>query len=92
MPAPDNSENSDNKGEDPMRFSLAIVCLLACGNAAWAQSAVSNQRDGNGNLVRNNGVTSPGSVNQGSVNSGAIRNAPIPPPTNGAGSAKGAVR
>jgi hypothetical protein len=75
-----------------MKFSLVIFCLLACGNAASAQSAVSNQRDGNGNLVRNNGVTSPGSVNQGAVNNGAIRNAPIPPTTNGVGSAKGAVR
>ena len=75
-----------------MRFSLAIFCLLVCGNAAWAQSGVSSQRDGNGNLVRNNGVTSPGSVNQGSVNNGAIRNAPMQPATNGVGSAKGAVR
>jgi hypothetical protein len=75
-----------------MRFGLAIFCLLACGNAAWAQSGVSNQRDGSGNLVRNNGVTSPGSVNQGSVNNGAIRNAPIQPATNGAALAKGAAR
>ena len=75
-----------------MRLSLAIFCLLACGNAAWAQSAVSNQRDGSGNLVRNNGVMSPGSVNQGVVNNGAIRNAPIQPATNGIGTAKGAGR
>jgi hypothetical protein len=76
-----------------MRFSfLVIFCLLACNNAAWAQSGVSNRRDGNGNLVRDNGVTLPGGVNQGSVNNGAIRNAPMQPTANGVGVAKGAVR
>jgi hypothetical protein len=71
---------------------LAIFCLLACVNTVWAQSGVSNQRDGNGNLVRNNGVTSPGGVNQGPVNNGASGNAPMRPTTNAIGLAKGAVR
>jgi hypothetical protein len=75
-----------------MKLSLVMFCLLALGNVVWAQSAVSNQRDGNGNLMRNNGVTSPGGVNQGTVNNGAIRNAPPPQPTNGIGIAKGAGR
>ena len=76
-----------------MRFSFFVIfCLLACNNAAWAQSGGSNRRDGNGNLVRDNGVTLPGGVNQGSVNNGAIRNAPMQPTANGVGVAKGAVR
>jgi hypothetical protein len=72
-----------------MRFKLAMVCLLACGNAAWAQSGVSNQRDAYGNLVRDNGTTSPRSVNQGPVNNGPIRNTPAQPPI---GSARGPGR
>jgi hypothetical protein len=73
-------------------MSLAMVCLLACGNAAWAQSGVSNQRDGSGNLVRDNGTMSPRGVNQGPTNNGPIRNAPMQPATNGIGTAKGAGR
>ena len=74
------------------RLSLVMFCLLAGGNAAWAQSGVSNQRDGSGNLVRDNGTMSPRGVNQGPANNGPIRNAPMQPATNGIGAAKGAGR
>jgi hypothetical protein len=67
-----------------------MFCALACGNAAWAQSGVSNQRDAYGNLVRDNGPMSPRSVNQGPVNIGPIRNAPAQPTTGGIASGKGA--
>ena len=41
-----------------MKFAFVIFGLLACLTAAHAQvqNGVSNARDANGNLVRNNGI------------------------------------
>ncbi|MDB5604549.1 MAG: putative exported protein of unknown function [Bradyrhizobium sp.] len=75
-----------------MRLMLAMFCLLACGNAAWAQNGISNQRDASGNLLRDGGATSPRSVNPGAVNNGPVRNVPTQPTTNNTSTAKGAVR
>jgi hypothetical protein len=67
-----------------------VVCLIACSNAAWAQSGISNQRDIYGNLGRDNGASR--SLNQGPVNLGPIRNAPAKPPTTNPGAPKGASK
>jgi hypothetical protein len=75
-----------------MRVTVAIFCLLACSNGAWAQYGVSNQRNAYGNLVRDSGATSPRNVNQGPANNGPIRNSPAQPISNGGGSAKGSGR
>ncbi len=64
-----------------MRFTLAIFCILACAGSAWAQYGVSNARDGNGNLIRNNGANPGRVVNQGPINNGPISTAPAQPPT-----------
>jgi hypothetical protein len=73
-----------------MRFPLTVICLIACGTSAGAQSGVSNQRNMYGNIVRDTGSYAPNGVNQGPVNNGPIRNAPAQPPTTNA--AKGAPR
>jgi hypothetical protein len=55
--------------------------MLACGTSALAQYGVSNVRDGNGNLIRNNGANSGRVINQGPNNNGPISAAPAQPPT-----------
>jgi hypothetical protein len=70
-----------------VRFGLAMLCLLACGPSAVAQSGVSNQRDAYGNLIRNTGGYSVRGVNQG-----PIRNSSAQPPTANVGTAKGTGR
>jgi hypothetical protein len=74
-----------------MRLRLAILGLIACSTSALAQSGVSTQRDGYGNLLRDSGAYQTRGVNQGPINNGPIRNAPAQPPTN-ASAAKGATR
>jgi hypothetical protein len=64
-----------------MKVTLVFLSLVILGSPALAQSGVSNQRDMNGNLVRNSGAAS-GGVNQSTPNNGAIRNAPIQMRTN----------
>jgi hypothetical protein len=76
--------------QGPMRLRLVVVCLIACSNAAWAQSGVSNQRDMYGNLVRDNGASR--SLNQGPVNLGPISKAPARPPATHADAPKGASK
>jgi hypothetical protein len=73
-----------------MRYLIAFLCLLAVSNSALAQYGVSNQRNGQGNLVRDSGPYSPTGVNQGPINNGPIRDKPAQPPTSNAG--KGASR
>jgi hypothetical protein len=68
-----------------MKFTLSILCMFACSTSAFAQYGVSNERDGYGNLVRNNGVnqlrTSPQALRNNP--NGPINNVPnSPPPTN----------
>jgi hypothetical protein len=64
-----------------MRLALTIFCMIACGGPALAQYAVSNARDGNGNLIRsNNGTNSGRVINQGPINNGPISAAPAQPP------------
>jgi hypothetical protein len=75
-----------------MRFTLAIICLVGCSSAGWAQYGVSNQRDMYGNLARDSGTYAPRGVNQGPVNNGPIRNAPTQPTTINAGTAKGTAK
>jgi hypothetical protein len=72
-----------------MRLKLAIVCLVACGGAAQAQSGVNTQRDAQGNLVRDNGNYAQRGINQGPVNNGQIRNAPAQPPVSNANQRNG---
>ena len=57
-----------------MRFTLAIVCMLACAASALAQNGITNTRDGSGNLVRNTGMNPVRGSNQapGSSPNGAI--------------------
>ena len=64
-----------------MKVTLVFLSFVVLGDPALAQSGVSNQRDMNGNLVRNGGAAS-GGVNQSTPNNGAIRNAPIQTRTN----------
>jgi hypothetical protein len=72
-----------------MRFTFAMIALIACGGSALAQSGISSQRDRYGNLVRDGGTTAPGGVNQGPPNNGAIRNGPAQPTTSNAGPVRG---
>jgi hypothetical protein len=78
--ADERQELSSEMGK-PMALKLAIVCVLACSGPALAQSGITNQRDAQGNLVRDNGTYAQRGVNQGPVNNGPIRNAPPQPPT-----------
>jgi hypothetical protein len=64
-----------------MKVTLVFLSLVILGDAALAQSGVSNQRDMYGNLPRSGGAASTG-INQSVPNNGAIRNAPIQTPTN----------
>ena len=68
--------------------------MVACGTSAFAQYGVSNARDGNGNLVRNNGMNPLRGSNQAPVNStnGPISNVPTPPPPTNLGPGKGTSR
>ncbi len=65
-----------------LRFAIFFLALIP-GNSALAQYGVSNQRDGYGNLVRDQGTLSQTGVNQSIPNGGgAIRNPPVQRPTN----------
>ena len=75
-----------------MRLKLAIICLVACSASAQAQYGVTNQRDAQGNLVRDNGGYAQRGVNQGPVNNGPIRSAPAQPPIANANQRNGTVR
>jgi hypothetical protein len=75
-----------------MRLKLAIICLVVCSASAQAQYGVTNQRDAQGNLLRDNGSYTQRGVNQGPVNNGAIRNAPTQPPVANANQPIGASR
>ncbi|NOJ47672.1 hypothetical protein [Bradyrhizobium archetypum] len=75
-----------------MKFRLTILCLIAFGNPALAQSGISNQRNMYGNIVRDSGTYSPTGINQGPVNNGPIRHAPAQPSLTNATSAKGSKR
>ena len=80
------------KRELLMRLRLALLGLIAFSNSALAQYGVSNQRNAQGNLVRDRGVYSPTGINQGPVNNGPIKDRPAQPPTANAGTNKGANR
>jgi hypothetical protein len=59
--------------------------MFACGAPAFAQYGISNTRDGNGNIVRNNGMNPLRSSKPAPVNdpNGPINSVPNPPrPTN----------
>jgi hypothetical protein len=65
-----------------LRFVILLLAMIL-GNPALAQYGVSNQRDGYGNLVRDQGTLSQTGVNQSTPNgSGAIRNPPAQRPIN----------
>jgi hypothetical protein len=68
--------------------------MFACGTSAFAQYGVSNARDGNGNLIRNNGTTPLRSSSQAPVNNpnGPISNVPTPTPPTNPGPSKGTGR
>jgi hypothetical protein len=59
-----------------MKFAFSILCMFACSTSAHAQYGVSNERDGYGNLIRNNGM------NQLRTSPQAPRNNPNGPITN----------
>jgi hypothetical protein len=81
-----NSESNKKAEEaEAMTLRLAAIFLIVCCGSAFAQSGITNQRDAQGNLVRDGGVYSPRGVNQGPINNGPIRNAPAQPPTFNAG-------
>jgi hypothetical protein len=64
-----------------LRLTLAILTFIGCcGDAALAQSGVSNQRDMYGNVVRDGSAYQPRGVNQGPTNNGLINSAPTQPP------------
>jgi hypothetical protein len=73
----------------PMRLKLAVVCLVACGGAAQAQSGVNTQRDAQGNLVRDSSSYAQRGINQGPINNGQIKNAPPQPPVSNASQRNG---
>ena len=75
-----------------MRLRLALLGLIVFSNSALAQYGVSNQRNAQGNLVRDSGVYSPTGINQGPVNNGAIKDRSAQAPTANAGTHKGANR
>ena len=64
------------------RFTLAIVCMFACGASALAQNGISNARDANGNLIRSTGMNPVRSFGQPSVNNlnGPIKSPPVQAP------------
>jgi hypothetical protein len=65
-----------------MRIISAIVCLVALTTSAAAQYGVSNARDGNGNLVHDNGMNPSRNYGQAPVNNAnnaVNRVAPLPP-------------
>ena len=72
-----------------MRMRLAIILLVVCSSPALAQYGITNQRDAQGNLVRDNGAYAQRGVNQGPINNGPIRNAPAQPPTANADQRRG---
>jgi len=51
-----------------MRIIVAIACVFALTTPAAAQYGVSNARDGNGNLVRDNGMNPSRNYGQAPVN------------------------
>jgi hypothetical protein len=73
-----------------MRLRLAIILLVVCNSAALAQYGITNQRDAQGNLTRDNGPYAQRGVNQGPINNGPIRNGPAQPPTSNASQRRGA--
>jgi hypothetical protein len=66
-----------------MKLTLAVFWLLAGTVAAAAQYGVSNARDGNGNLIRDNGMKPTRSFDQVPVNNPNVTNraSPRPAPT-----------
>jgi hypothetical protein len=65
-----------------MRIIVAIACVFALITPAAAQYGVSNARDGNGNLVRDNGMNPSRNYGQApvnNVNNAVNRAAPLPP-------------
>jgi hypothetical protein len=58
----------ETQARNGVRFGLVMFSLLACGSSAVAQSAVSNQRDAFGNLMRNTGGDSVNGIHQRPVN------------------------
>jgi hypothetical protein len=66
-----------------MKTILTAFWLFACITAAAAQYGVSNARDGNGNLIRDNGMKPARSFDQVPVNNpnGANRTQPRPAAT-----------
>ena len=72
-----------------MRLRFAIILLVVSSGSALAQYGITNQRDAQGNIVRDNGPYAQRGVNQGPVNNGLIRNAPTQPPTANAGQRRG---
>jgi hypothetical protein len=63
-----------------MKVILAVFWLLACITAAAAQYGVSNARDGNGNLIRDNGMKPTRNFDQVPVNSSNGSNRALPRP------------
>jgi hypothetical protein len=64
-----------------MKTTITIVFLLVGAGSALGQTAVSNQRDMYGNLVRDGSNYSPRGVNQGPQNNGPVRSMPTQPAT-----------
>jgi hypothetical protein len=87
-----HNDSPEIKRELVMRFSLALLCLIAFSNSALAQYGVSTQRNAQGNLVRDSGAYSPTGINQGPVNNGPIKDKPAQPPATNAGMNKGVNR
>ncbi|HWF46906.1 MAG TPA: hypothetical protein VG168_07875 [Bryobacteraceae bacterium] len=78
-----------------MKFAWAMFCLLACLTSvtAQAQNGVSNVRDANGNLVRNNGLNPTRGPSQPPVNNlGRPDNRPAVLGTSKARPDNGAIR
>jgi hypothetical protein len=77
----------------PMKLKLAIVCIICCSSPALAQYGITNQRDAQGNIVRDSGgAYAQRGINQGPINNGPIRNAPAQPPIANANQRNGAGR
>jgi hypothetical protein len=66
-----------------MKIAMAIVCTVALTTSAVAQYGVSNARDGNGNLIRDNGMNPSRNYGQAPVNNSnnAVNRAVLAPPS-----------
>jgi hypothetical protein len=73
-----------------MRLTLLTLCMAGFATCAWAQTGITNTRDGNGNLIRNSGTNQARPYDPPKV--GAIRSTVGPTPATNSRNDRGATR